>query len=993
MRAASDMPRRTSRASGRGRVVLVVALVLLFVLITSLRGIASFYTDYLWFDSLGQSGVWTGVLGAKLLLSLIFTGGFFVLLFANLVIADRIAPAFRPAGPEEELLERYHELVGPRTNLVRITLCVLLALIAGAGVSAEWNSWILFQHGGSFGVKDPQFHRDIGFYVFKLPFLSFLTGWTFAALLIVLIVTAVAHYLNGGIRVQTTRQRVTPHVKAHLSVLLALVALVKAFDYLLVQRYELTASTTGIVDGAGYTEVKAQLPAIYLLLLISLAAAAMFIINIWLRGWVLPTLGVGLWVLIAVIAAGIYPQFVQRVQVDPNEDTKERPYIARNIEATRAALGLDVEVRKLDPLDNKSRVDLSDNLDTVRNIRLWDPRAEISGKTFQQLQGIRNYYKLDDVDVDRYTIDGKPTQVTISVRDLNPDGIPRKSWVARHINYTHGHGVVVAPSTASTSSDEPDFIVSDVPIKSTVESLKLTNPSVYFGEGLGDYAVVSPGVKREVDYQDGDQTLTTAYDGKDGVATSSLVRRAAFALRFGDVNPLISKSVDDRSKVLMLRDVRKRAESLAPFLHFDNDPYPVIHDGRVVWILDAYTTTDRYPYAQRAETDGLVNGSGLDHRFNYVRNSVKAVVDAYDGTVDLYVMPGDDPIVGAYRDAFPKLFKGFADMPADLKEHLRYPEDLFRVQTAAWARYHLTDPARFYNTDDSWLIAKDPGASSAVTTTTAAAGNNDSQPKVGNGGQDRVAPYYQLLQLPGEKGVEFVLLRPFVPFSDKDDRQQLTAFMVARTDGDNYGKLVTYEMPSGNLPDGPGIVSASIQSSEEVSQLETLLGSPETGSNVIYGNLLLIPVDDVLLYVQPFYVEAKGKERQIPQLRKVIAVFGDEVAIEDTLGEALTKLFGTALTTPDQTSPDDPTGPEPSTPTGTPAERAAKLLVEAQQLYDDAQKALENGDLGGYQKKIVAYQAKVAEASRLLSGANGSGSDTSTSSSSSTTSTTAGVPG
>jgi uncharacterized membrane protein (UPF0182 family) len=492
---------------------------------------------------------------------------------------------------------------------------------------------------------------------------------------------------------------------------------------------------------------------------------------------------------------------------------------------------------------------------------------------------------------------------------------------------------------------------------------------VYFGEGLSGYVVVSPSQEQEIDFQDADTTRRTSYEGEDGVELSGFVRRAAFALRFGDINPLISDFVKGDSRVLFMRDIRDRAKMLAPFLHFDHDPYPVIHDGRITWILDAYTTSDRYPYAQRVDTAGLSPGSGLDHRFNYARNPVKAVIDSYDGSVDFYVVDDEDPIIRAYRKAFPSLFTAGEDMPDELREHLRYPEDLFRVQTTAWGRYHLTDPSDFYNRDDRWQVAPDPGTAGAEAGTAA----TDEQGNTTETQSARIQPYYQLLQLPGEDEAEFVLLRPFIPFSENDERQQLTAFMVARSDPEHYGELVVYEMPAGQLPDGPGIVTAAIQSSQDVSQLETLLGSPDTGSKVLYGNLLLIPVDDVLLYVQPFYVEARDEQRQIPQLRKVIAAFGDEVVIEDTLGEALTALFDEELVTPDQTSPGDPNDPgdpgeEPDEPEGTPEEQALALLEEADELFVEAQEALDAGELGEYQQKNNEAEEKLREALALLRG-------------------------
>ncbi|MGH9260305.1 MAG: UPF0182 family protein, partial [Acidimicrobiales bacterium] len=467
-----------------------------------------------------------------------------------------------------------------------------------------------------------------------------------------------AHYLNGGIRVQPPSPRVTPQVKAHLSVLLAALALVKAADYWL-QRFELTVSSRGVVDGATYTDVQAQLPALNLLVLISLAAAVLFVANIFRRGWTLPVLAVGLWVFVAVVVGGIYPQYVQRFRVQPNESAKERPYIERNIEATRAALNLsEVRTERFAPKNDPAEVSLAGAEPTIRNIRLWDPAARLSGQTFEQLERIRNYYGINDIDVDRYEINGERTQVNVGARSISPDDVPGDSWEAAHLAYTHGYGVVLAPSNATVSS-EPDFLVGNVPPEidpSLAESgLSLEQPGIYFGEDLDGYVVVGAD-REEIDFQDEDSTQLTTYSGEDGVPADSLVRRVAFALRFGDLNPLISDFMTDESKIVYKRDVVDRVHSLAPFLDADADPYPVVVDGRVTWVVDLYTSTARYPYGQQADTDQLTSGSGLNHDLNYVRNSVKATVDAYDGTVTLYVMDDDDPIIAAYEDAFPDLF-------------------------------------------------------------------------------------------------------------------------------------------------------------------------------------------------------------------------------------------------------------------------------------------------------------------------------------------------
>jgi uncharacterized protein len=986
MRAPDDLPRRAPRRKNgrRGRTLLIVGVIAAFVLLTSLRGIAGFYTDYLWFDSLGQTGVWRGILGAKLSLSLIFMVGFFLLAWSNLLIADRIAPPYRLAGPEDELLERYHDIVDDRMGWLRIVICALLAIIAGSGVSSEWNSWVLFTNGGDFGIEDPQFHNDIGFYVFRLPFLSFVVDWLFASLLIVIIVTAVAHYLNGGIRVQPPSPRVTPQVKAHLSVLLAVLALVKTADYWL-QRFELTTSTRGIVDGASYTDVQAQLPALNLLVLISLCAAALFVVNIFRRGWTLPAVAVGLWMFVAVVAGGIYPQYVQRFQVQPNESARERPYIERNIEATRAALGLaDVTIQRFQPQTSAADVQLAGAEPTVRNIRLWDPAARLSGQTFEQLQRIRNFYNINDVDVDRYPINGQPTQVNIGVRTINPDGVPGDSWEAAHLAYTHGYGVVMAPSNAS-EGNEPQFVLGDIP-QNDIEGLAVQQPGIYFGEDLDGYIVVDTN-RDEIDFQDAEgETQPTTYTGDDGVQANSLVRRAAFALRFGDLNPLISDFMTDNSRVVYVRDVIERVTKLAPFLHADTDPYPVVVDGKVQWIVDLYTTTSRYPYAQMADTDQVSASSGLDRRFNYVRNSVKATVDAYDGTVTFYVMDDEDPIIEAYRDAFPDLFSD-DEMPEELLAHLRYPEDLFRVQTAAYARYHLDDPDDFFNQDDAWRVARDPGTAGADPSTQV----TNEQGQVTGAQAARIAPYYQLLQLPNQSGevsrqAEMVLMRPYVPFSEDDRSQLLTAFMAARMDPGHYGELVVYEMPSGDLPDGPGIAAATIQADETVSELESLLG--RGGSEVLYGNLLLVPVDNALLYVQPFYVVPEAETRQLPQLERVIAAFGDDVVIEDTLQEALVALFGERVATqerpgtPSEQPPpegEQPPEGEPPEDGGTAADEIARLLERADRLFQQADTALEESDLATYQQRINEARALVAQANELLAGDEGGGESTTTS--------------
>ncbi len=990
MRAPTEMPRRR-RGSGRGRVILIVAALVLFVLFLSLRGLAGFYTDYLWFDSLDLTQVWSGILWSKIALGAIFTGIFFVLCFVNLTIADRLAPTFRPNGPEDELLNRYHQAVGRRAGLVRAAISLLFGLIAGVGVSAQWNQWLLFRNGGDFGIADATFDTDVGFYVFKLPFYTAVVDWLFASVVIILLITIVAHYLNGGIRLQSPFQRVTPQVKAHISVLLAVLSLIKAVDYWL-QRYELTFSTRGAVDGATYTDVQAQLPATYLLLLISLLSCALFIANIWRRGWVLPVLAVGLWGFVQIVAGAAYPAFIQRFQVEPEESTREAPYIENNIVATRQALGMDsVEVRPFDysTSPDDARAAIQENPGNVRNIRLLDPK--VVTPTYQADQALRGFYQFNDLDVDRYPIrtptgDIADTQVVLSNRDLNLQGIPQQSWEGRHLAYTHGYGLALSPANATTPQGRPDYLIRDIPVRVDDERIgvPVDQPQIYFSENLSGYSIV--GTQRdEVDFVDASgATVPYRYDGSGGVPLDSVLRRAAFAARFGDWNIFISNFVTEDSRIMYVRDVRERVEAAAPFLSLDADPYPVVtQSGEIVYLVDAYTTSSYFPNAQRVDNSGLSGASGLNRRFNYVRNSVKGVVDAYDGTVKLYVIDPDDPIAAAYQKAFPDLMLDGDQLPQDLRDHLRYPEDMFRVQTNMWGRYHITDPQSFYEQTNGWAVAQSPGvdvntASAVAPTTTLATG------QVLRARQARIEPYYLLMTPPADDEESFLMLRSYVPYSDDDSRSNLSAFMIGKSNPEDYGKLVVYEMPSDQSIAGPNIVASQIQANEQVSQRITLLD--QQGSRVQFGDLILVPLGNTLLYVRPLYVTAQG-QTPVPELKNVIVVFGQTVVMRPTLREALQELFDITpetfeqqtgvVVTPDggtedgsTTTSTSTTTPGATTPpaTGEPSQELTpeQLLVIADQLFAEADTALRAGDLATYQQKIDEAADLVSRARQLL---------------------------
>ncbi|MEC9395616.1 MAG: UPF0182 family protein [Actinomycetota bacterium] len=876
------------------------------VLMVSLRGMAGFWTDYLWFDALGHEEVFVSVFGAQVVLVALFAVVFFGILFSNLLVADRLAPAVRPPGPEEDLLRGYHLMVGHRRWLVRLVLSGLFALIAGFGVRGRWEEWLLFTNPVDFGQVDPQFGRDIAFYVFRLPFMGFVVGWLFGTLVLTLVVTTLFHYINGGIRLQTSGERVQPAVKAHLSVLLGLIALVRAGDYWLA-RYELTTSGRGAVAGATYTDVKAQLPAINLLILISLLAVVLLIVNIRRRGWVLPTLAVGLWAFVALVMGNVYPAVIQNLRVEPAESEKEAPYIARNIEATRAAYGLDVitEVQLTDFDNEVTAADLRANGSTVRNIRTLDPLV-VQG-TFDRLQGEREFYSFAaEMDTDRYVIDGETTQVLLGTRELELN--ETRSWENQHVAFTHGYGVALAPVSRVKGSGDPDFLIGDLPVSidPSVE-VTLDRPQLYVGEGLDGYAVLGAS-RDEVDFTDENQeTQAVRYEdigGEGGVGMGSLPRRLAFALRFGQLEPLISNFVTGDSKVFYVRDVRERVEKLAPFLHFDADPYPVLIDGRIVYVVDGYTSTDRYPYSQPAPVAELPWASGLRHDLNYVRNSVKAVVDAFTGEVTFYVVDESDPMIAAFSKAFDDLFAPKSEMPASLVGHLRYAEDLFRIQTELWGRYHVEDTENFYQRAAEWAVSQDPGRTGEGAANLAVL---DSQGfKIGTRHM-RMAPYRTLVALPrgvdggadgsdssrdaSDRKAEFVIMRAFVPLDEDDARKELAAYMVGRSDGDRYGELVVYRPPTSNF-DGPALAEERIRNDEEVASLQTLLS--QRGSSVLFGELLLVPIEDSILYVRPLYVQAEG-DSTVPELERVIVAVGEKVVMANSLQEALEELTGVGL--------------------------------------------------------------------------------------------------
>lgn len=968
-------PARAERSGGhhRGRLALGILAVALVVLALSLRAIATFWTDYLWFDALDLTSVWNRLVSAKVTLGAATGLVLWVLVWSNLVLADRLAPRFRSVvGPEDDLLVRYRELVAGRQRLVWLVLSLMIAIVPAISTSAQWREWLLFRYGGSFGVDDPQFGRDLSWYVFRLPFLSTAVDWLFAFLVLTVIVVAVVHYLNGAIRLQPLGERVTPNAKAHLSVLLALAAFTKAVDYWL-RRFELVVSGGTSFDGAGYTDVNAALPAIDLMVLISVSAGAVLLVNIRRKGWTWPLIVLALWGVIAIVAGGLYPAFIQRFIVEPAELAKERPFVERNIEATRTALGLD----RVDPIEfdyepELTREDVTDEPENLANARLLDPT--VIQPTIQELQVEREYYTFRDVDVDRYQVDRTRTPTVITSRELNLSGVSNPSWEKLHLVFTHGYAAALAPSNTADVRGEPEFLVKNIPVET--EGLPpLLTPELYHGEGMTGYSIVGT---EQTELSDDD--LEARYDGDAGVSIGSTARQAAFALRFGEIEPLISDSITSSSKVIYIRDVTERVREIAPFLEFDPDPYPILINGRVQYVVDAYTTTPYYPYAQE-----VVSGSideDVPVTFNYIRNSVKAVVDAYDGTVTLYLtdeLSGEpDPIIRAYAKAFPGLFTD--DIPDAVMEHFRYPEFMFKVQTHMWGRYHQDDPSTFFNNSDRWIVARRPsdlGSSGAVASDTTATAT-----------EEPIDPYYQEMRIGSAEQSQFVLTRPFVLASSDNSGRNLTSIMIARNDPGSYGELEEIVMVSvdgdkvtrNNTVDGPVQANRKMVTYDPVAVYQTQVG--RSGSKVRFGNILILPVRDSLVYLRPVYAAEEGSSSKFT-LKKVVVLSGERVGFGDTVEKAMDDLLDSdpdrAVDAPDTDTEDPGTGGTTTTTSvpegdGSPTD----LLAQADRLFTEADQRLADGDLAGYDDLVTQAIALVRQAQGLLSAASGSTTTTTT---------------
>ncbi|WP_040494636.1 UPF0182 family protein [Ilumatobacter nonamiensis] len=961
MRRSQDLgaDRRRLRFSGRG-VLIALGALLLFVLIFG-RAIARFYIDFLWHDALGRNDVFWGAIGAK---ATLFVGFFliFVLISGiNLYVADRTAPETFPANVHP-YVERFHEIFGQRLRLVRYGVALVFALMLAAPAISRWQEWLLFRNSQSFGTSDAQFGRDVGFYVFELPFLSFLLDWMFVAVIVTLLLTVAAHVLNGGVVLVSPVPTVSSATKTHIAILLALLALLKAGDYWF-DRFELTNAQTGIVQGATYSVVQARIPALMLLILIAVFSAVLYLSVIRTGSFRAPLIASALWLVVSIVGGIIYPAIVQGLVVNPDQEAKESEYIERNVNATRLAYGLaEVESRDI-TFSDISASDAEGDLESLDNVRLLNPAAMESRFIFDE--GREAGLTIDDLDVDRYVLDSTEQpdseQVLVAALELDTDGLANTTWQSLHLINTHGCGLVTAPASSVQANRRPAYTVPD-----------LDRPELYFSPSIGGYAISNTeSVENPCDEQ-------ATYEGDLGVEMTSFARRASFALAFLEYNILASGAINDDSQMLWVRGVNDRLEKLAPFLSYDADPYPVEADGRVVWVVDAYTTTSRYPYAESVGDVELSSESGLSPNDNYVRNSVKAVVDAYTGEVTLFVIDEVDPIIRAWQQAFPDLFTSFDEMPDELREHLRYPEDLFRVQTDRYSKYRIS-PENFFRRDGAWSVAQAPGQFPGVSTATAAAPAAEtaaSSTFASESNTQRFTPYYTYFDTsPDDEEIdeEFVIFRPFVEFSTADQRTQLQAYMTASSDPDTYGQLISYVVnpaPGESLPDGPLRVASSAETTDEISFRISRDNTEGGGTKVRFGDLQAVPVADGLVYVRPYYVSVPTDSAQVPEateFREVIVTYNQTSVLAPTIGQAMSELFrgfdadiGDRTGTVSSVDGDDTAAPDDEVVVLD--ENAEEVLVRIDTVLAEADTALESGDLGTYQEKVNEANDLIADA-------------------------------
>ncbi len=952
-------PKSPQRPEGRRPRVLVPTLITLAALLFLGSIFTSIWTDKLWFHSVGYGNVFRSVLLARVVLFIILGLIFGLFVVGNLYLAYRTRPASVPVRRDDPAY-RYRLALTPILKPVLIAVGVILTAFAGSIAASHWDTYKMWSNSTSFGIKDPQFHKDISFFVFEYPWYRFLTSFSFALIVVTVLMVLFVNYVYGGIRMAGRGPKLTRAAQVHLSVLVGLGVLLRAVSYYL-DRFGLAIGSSKLFDGIGYTDAHARIPSKNILIFVAIVCALLFFTAIFLRSWTLPAIGLGLLALTSILIGAIWPAVMQGFQVKPSEPDKEGPFIARNIAATRDAYAVaGVEVQSYTSKTSLTPAELTASAESRVSTRLLDPT--LIAPAFEQLQQVRGYYSVPTtLDVDRYKLGNiaEPQDVIIAARELHLAGLQasQRNWANDHTVYTHGYGVIAARGNERGPNGEPVFVERDIP---PVGELRTTTPPrIYFGEQSPAYSIVGRpkgAAPIEVDIPRGGATASSkntkadatqnTYDGKGGVPIGNVFTKALYAFKFAQPNIFLSNRVNSASKILYDRGPRDRIKKVAPWLTVDGDPYPAVVDGRVVWIVDGYTTSNSYPYSEHrslrdATADTLTSNNSQEalptDQVNYIRNSVKAVVDAYDGTVKLYQWDTKDPVLKTWMKVFPGVVKPRADVTPALLEHLRYPVDLFKVQRDVLQRYHVTNAQVFYEDGERWKVPEDP----------AAAGNSNAlQP-----------PYYLSTARPGEETPKFSVTSVYLPNS----RQNLAAFVSVNseaTDTANYGKMQILQLPSDTQIQGPSQIANAFQTDKGVSQALLQYQQSKTAT-ILYGNLLTLPVGNGLLYVQPVYIQRSAIEGSYPVLQFVIASFGKDVGFGQTLDEALRVALGLKA----GTTPSDNTS---NTPKSGSSKTASDYLSDATNYYDEAQAALKKGDLATYQKRLSQVANSVAAAQKLL---------------------------
>jgi len=903
----------------RSAIVVAIGLILLGL-------VDNFLVDWLWFSTIGYSPVFWTTIGAEAAVFCTVFVATAIILWTNGWLAVSFTRRRWAQLPAYGLKHNVNATPLNQFKLIRHWLPWPIIIACGAGILAalvawaELSNWYVFLellYRVPYGANDPLYDNDIGFYLFSLPAYIAIKNWMLLTLFLSALFAGAVYWLSDDIEYDAQRQSMSPTAIAHSSVLLGVFFAVKAWSYGL-DRYLLLYGDNGVVVGASFTNIHVELPILWFLMGLSIVAALVAWANLWRRTYTLPVVSAALVFGASFVLSGVVPGLFQRIFVKPNELQWEKPYIQNNIALTQQAYNLhQIMVKPFPAEQDLTFKTLEDNKATIDNIRLWDWQPLMD--TYAQLQEIRTYYKFHDADVDRYWLDGKYQSVMLSAREMQPSLLPpnAQTWVNRHLLFTHGNGAVMSPVTRKSTEGLPLLYLRDIPPVAS-GGPEIREPRIYYGEKTESYVIVK-GSTPEFDYPKGKDNVYAGYNGSGGISLGGFGRRALFAYHFNDANLVLSDYITDDSRIMIRRDIQERVRAIAPFLRLDHDPYLVISDGRMFWMLDAYTTSNYFPYAKPTQ----------DRDLNYIRNSVKVVVDAFDGSVNFYLIDLADPIAATYQRIFPNLFKPFAVMPADLQKHIRYPEDLFLIQAQLYQAYHMDKADVFYNREDLWQFPRQPAAS----------------------GTSMMAPYYIIMRLPEEPQAEFFVMLPMVP----SGRDNMIAWLAARCDPPNYGKLIVYEFPKEKLVYGPLQIEARINQNTEISQQLSLWN--QMGSRVIRGNLLVIPIEDSILYVSPLYLRAM--QGHLPELKRVIAAYGEHVVMKETLAEALSALFIEPGAAP----------AAPITATGTPlagpaADRARKALDR----YNQAMERLKYGDWTGFGTELDAMRGLLEDQSRQSSG-------------------------